>query len=155
MQKFYEKLRAPRWLSLLAHNQLETWTAEQEIYETSETAPSLSSFTRSSRSGRAKYCFEMQDHLLLRWSKDRKLPHERISYSQFPIYEQRLRELRSYMDSQQPKGLRALWKDKRNSNTYYTFWFVVVFGSLSVLLGFCGLAVAIAQTWAQYQTLNN
>jgi len=93
----------------------------------------------------------MSDHLLLRWSPDGKLPHERISYSQFPIYADRLRELRTYMDSQQPTGLRALWKDRRNSNTYYTFWFVTIFGTLSVFLATCALAVSIAQTWAAFR----
>jgi len=57
------------------------------------------------------------------------------------------------MDSQQPKGLRALWKDRRNSNTYYTFWFVTIFGTCSVFLATCALAVGIAQTWAAFKQL--
>ena len=146
----YTSLRAPRWLSLLAHTRLSTWTASQATNSSPDAGPLLSTFTPSSNL--QEFCFEPSDHLLLRWSKDsKKLPHERISYSQFPIYADRLRELRTYMDSQQPTGLRALWKDRRNSNTYYTFWFVTIFGTLSVFLATCALAVSIAQTWAAFR----
>lgn len=150
-QKCYEKLRAPRWLNLLAHSRLGTWSPQQEICEVPESGPTMSKF--SGQSEPSSFCFETRDHLLLQWSKDRKQPHERVSYSRFPIYENRLRELRSYMDSQQPKGLGALWRDRRNSNTYYTFWFVTIFGTLSVFLGTCALAVSIAQTWAQFRSI--
>lgn len=140
---------APPWLSLLAHNTLKTWDSEQEAHET--PGPNMSRLLDKPMS--SKFCFEAADHLRLRWSKNRRQPQERMSYSQFPIYETRLRQLRSYMDSQQPKGLGALWKDRRNSNTYYTFWFVTIFGCLSVFLATCGLAVSIVQTWAQLRSL--
>lgn len=148
-QRWYEKLIAPPWLSLLAHTTLKTWDSKQEAHDA--PGPKLSRFFDKPMS--SKFCFEAPDHLRLRWSKNRKQPNERMSYSQFPMYEDRLRELRSYMDSQQPKGLGALWKDRRNSNTYYTFWFVTIFGGLSVFLATCGLAVSIAQTWAQFQSI--
>lgn len=138
-------------MSLLANSQLGTWDAEQEIRDFSETAPKLSRFMDKSLT--SSYCFETRDHLLFRLSKRGSLPHERLSYSQFPAYAARLRELRAYMDAQKPKGLRALWRDRRDSNTYYTFWFVAIFGSLSVLLATCALAVSIAQTWATFHTL--
>ena len=118
------------------------------------TSPSPPTASNPASKNSTSYCLEKQDHLLLQWSPDGKLPHERISYSQFPIYAHRLRELRTYMDSQQPTGLRALWKDRRNSNTYYTFWFVAIFGSLSVFLATCALAVGIAQTWAAFRGLD-
>lgn len=116
----------------------------QEVHESFEAGAELSRFM--DKSALYKFCFEIRDHLLLRWSKSGKGVSERISYSQFPIYGDRLRELRTFMDTQQPKGLRALWRDKRNSNTYYPFWFVALFGSLSVFLAACALAVLIAQT---------
>lgn len=149
----YRSVTAPRWLSLLAHPRLSSFTAEQATNSSPDNGPPLSTFMRFS--SLKEYCFETSDHLLLRWSKNNRLPHERISYSQFPIYAGRLRELRTYMDSQQPTGLRALWKDRRNSNTYYTFWFVTIFGSLSVFLATCALAVSIAQTWASFKQVNS
>lgn len=149
-RQYYEKLKAPKWLSLLAHSGPEIWSSEQMIHELSDADPDLSSFTGKSTS--SKYYFETRDHLRFRWSEPGKSLHERISFSQFPIYGDRLRALRAYMDTQQPKGLRALWRDRRNSNTYYTFWFVAIFGSLSVFLATCALAVSIAQTWATFHT---
>lgn len=151
-RKEYEKLKAPKWMSLLAHSELGTWDSEQEIQEESDNSPALSHFM--GKSTLSDFCFETQDHLLTRWTNPGKTARERLSYSQFPIYGDRLRELRAYMDSQQPKGLRALWRDKRNSNTYYTFWFVAIFGSLSVFLAMCALAVSIAQTWATFHTMS-
>ncbi len=148
----YTTVRAPKWMNLLAHSRLSTWDSEQEIHEQPQQGPELSRFMDQSTS--SDFCFETRDHLLLQWSNPGKTVHERLSYSQFPIYGDRIRELRAYMDSQQPKGLRALWRDKRNSNSYYTFWFVVVFGSLSVFLGTCALAVSIAQTWATFQGIS-
>lgn len=149
----YAKLRAPRWISLLAHSKLGTWDSEQEIHERPEQGPKLSRLM-DDQSTSSDFCFETRDHLLLQWFNPAKTVRERLSYSQFPIYGDRIRQLRAYMDTQQPKGLRALWRDKRNSNSYYTFWFVVIFGSLSVFLGTCALAVSIAQTWATFQGLS-
>lgn len=126
---------------------------EQEMLEVSDSSPELSQFM--DKSTLSIFCFEIQDHLLRRWSKPGKFFGERVSYSQFPIYGDRLRELRAYMDNQKPKGLRALWRDRRNSNTYYTFWFVTIFGSLSIFLATCGLAVSVAQTWATFHTIQN
>jgi len=44
----------------------------------------------------------------------------RILFGQFPIMETRLRQLRLYMDSQKPRGIRQLWADNRDSLNYYT-----------------------------------
>jgi hypothetical protein len=76
-----------------------------------------------------------------------------VSYAQFPIFETRLRQLRHYMDSQKPRGLRQLWKDNRDSLNYYTFWGVIIFGLLSVFLTFFSLAVSVAQTIASFRAL--
>jgi hypothetical protein len=47
-----------------------------------------------------------------------------------------------------------MWKDKRDTSNYFTFWAVIVFGGLSVLLAFLSLAVSIAQTVASFKALN-
>jgi hypothetical protein len=77
-----------------------------------------------------------------------------IPYSQFPAFETRLRQLRSYMDSQKPRGIRQLWHDNRDSLNYYTFWGVIIFGGLSVFLALFSLAVGIAQAVASFQALH-
>jgi hypothetical protein len=76
-----------------------------------------------------------------------------ISYDQFPLFEARLRQLRYYMDEQKPRGLRRLWKDNRDSLNYYTFWGVIIFGGLRVLLALFSLAVSIAQTVVSFRVL--
>jgi hypothetical protein len=45
-------------------------------------------------------------------------------YERYPVFEDRLRILVAYMDSQKPGGLRGLWYDKRDSGAWFTFWAV-------------------------------
>ena len=45
-------------------------------------------------------------------------------YDKYPNFEDNLRILVAYMDSQKPGGLRGLWYDKRDSGAWYTFWAV-------------------------------
>lgn len=85
---------------------------------------------------------------------DSALNKETISYASFPTFETRLRQLRHYMDSQKPRGILQLWKDKRDTLNYYTFWGVIIFGSLSIFLAFFSLAVSVAQTIASFKALN-
>jgi len=64
-----------------------------------------------------------------------------------------LRQLRHYMDSQKPRDFRQLWNDNRDSLTYYTFWGVILFGGVGILLAFFSLAVGIAQAVAGFKAL--
>jgi hypothetical protein len=75
-------------------------------------------------------------------------------YGDFPIFEDRLRQLRHYMDTQKPCTFRQMWKDKRDTSNYFTFWAVMIFGGLGVLLAFLSLVVSIAQTVASFKALN-
>lgn len=145
LQKRYGQLEAPSWLSLLAHDKLNnTWSPESQL----DTAPEvcLSKFWRDDP-GMTRFCYEMTDHLRLPRLMNRDL--RRVTYDEYPTYYQRLQNLRSYMDAQQPDGLRGLWRDKRNSNAYYTFWIAVTFGVSSILLGFLALAAAVVQAYSQ------
>ncbi|PMD53171.1 uncharacterized protein K444DRAFT_704972 [Hyaloscypha bicolor E] len=76
-----------------------------------------------------------------------------LRYAEFPILETRLRQLRHYMDSSQPRTLRQLWNDNRDTLSYYTFWGVIIFGGLSVFHAFFSLMIGIAQTVAAFKTL--
>ena len=95
---------------------------------------------------------ELSYHSAYRDTLEATLRKISVKYSQFPLFETRLRELRHYMDSQKPHSLRQLWKDNRDSINYYTFWGVIIFGSLSVALSLFSLAVSIAQTVAAFRT---
>jgi hypothetical protein len=76
-----------------------------------------------------------------------------VPYDYFGRYEQRIRILRHYMDTRKPTGFRNLWHDRRDSLTYFTFWAVLIFGGLSILLAALGVALGVAQTIAAYRQL--
>ncbi|KAL9631468.1 MAG: hypothetical protein Q9204_004216 [Flavoplaca sp. TL-2023a] len=145
LQKRYGQLEAPSWLGLLAHDKLKnTWSPASDIDNTAGTC--LSRFWQDDPE-MTRFCYEMTDHLLLPWPDHRDL--RRVTYDEYPIYYDRLWKLRCYMDAQQPVGLRGLWRDKRNTNAYYTFWIAVGFGIASILLSAFALAAATVQAYSQ------
>jgi hypothetical protein len=76
-----------------------------------------------------------------------------IPYSRYPILATRIKLLNDYMEQQKPRGFIALWRDKRDSNSWYTFWAAVIFGVSALMLALAGLAVSSAQTWASFKAL--
>ncbi|KAH6964950.1 hypothetical protein EDB82DRAFT_560873 [Fusarium venenatum] len=54
--------------------------------------------------------------------------------SDFPLLGSKLRFLALEIQSQEPKSLRQLWKDKRNTLQWWTFWAVIMFGGVATLL---------------------
>ena len=108
----YEQLQAPSWLVLLTHGKSMIGGRESDIDGTAAPSPQLSDFWLNDGADKTRFCFEMKDHLVLPWPTDPDL--HRITYIEYPMYYQRLRDLRCYMDARQPNGLRALWRDKRN-----------------------------------------
>lgn len=146
LRRRYGQLKAPSWLTLLAHERLDTWNPERGLDTTSIPCANLSSLWQDDPQ-MTRFCYEMEDHLRLPWPDSREL--RRVTYAEYPLYYQRLRNLRCYMDAQQPDGWRALWRDKRNPNAYYTFWIAISFGLLSILLAFLALAAAIVQAYSQ------
>ncbi|KAL9583485.1 MAG: hypothetical protein Q9212_002679 [Teloschistes hypoglaucus] len=121
----YEQLEAPSWLALLANPILNSWKPEQEPdgFTPPPVGDSLSKFRLNNREQLSKFglnheqedtgkfwafCLETADHMTTEWPSGRRLPHERLKISHFPFYHERLRELRVYMDFQQPRGLREL-----------------------------------------------
>ncbi|KAI9880107.1 MAG: hypothetical protein M1830_005352 [Pleopsidium flavum] len=75
-------------------------------------------------------------------------------FDTYPVFQDRLRELKAFMDSRRPSGFLALWKDKRDTLQWYTFWAVLVVGSLSIFLAFASLAVSTAQAVAAFRQLD-
>ena len=63
----------------------------------------------------------------------------------FPMFGQRLAKLQEFNLRQQPSKLRDLWRDRRNPLQWYTFWAVLIVGSLSLILTLFQLIVAVAQ----------
>lgn len=65
------------------------------------------------------------------------------SQDDFPLLSQRLMKLQEFNLRQQPSRLRDLWRDRRNPLHWYTFWAVLVLGSVTILLALLQLIVAI------------
>ena len=76
------------------------------------------------------------------------------SYADFPRFGPRLRELKYYMDNQKPSGWYQMWKDRRDRVQYVTFWAVLVFGMISIVLALVGIAVSSAQTVAAFKAVD-
>ena len=72
------------------------------------------------------------------------------SAEDFPVFGERLLELRSLL---KPKGLRGLWRDTRDSLQWYTFWALVIIGGVGLLLGLIQAALAIVQAYASVKAL--
>ena len=75
------------------------------------------------------------------------------SFSDFPRFGSRLREIKFYMDNQKPSGWYHLWKDKRDRVQYVTFWAVLVFGTISIVMALVSIAVSSAQTVAAFRSV--
>jgi len=67
--------------------------------------------------------------------------------SDFPLIGQRLLEVQSYMNAQNPSDLTTLWYDRRDILRFYTFWAVVVVGSLGILLSAASVALTAVQVY--------
>lgn len=52
----------------------------------------------------------------------------------FPILRSRLATLSHQMSNMKPRGWKELWKDKRDSAHWLTFWAVIVIGGAGILL---------------------
>ena len=53
----------------------------------------------------------------------------------FPHLRCRFVRLSKYASNKKPRSIRQLWGDKRDSAAWLTFWSVLIFGSVSILLG--------------------
>ena len=47
-----------------------------------------------------------------------------------------------------------MWKDKRDRVQHVTFWAVLVFGTISIVLALISIAVSSAQTVAAFRSIN-
>ncbi|KAI0448368.1 hypothetical protein F5B21DRAFT_127105 [Xylaria acuta] len=63
----------------------------------------------------------------------------------FPIFGTRLLELQTFSLSQKAGRLRDIWRDKRDTAQWYTFWAVLVIGGLALLVSLVQVALAVAQ----------
>lgn len=64
-------------------------------------------------------------------------------------FEEQLRILKAFMDGKKPRTIGQLWKDARDATSWWTFWAVLFFGIVSILLAAGSLIVSIVQTVLQ------
>ena len=76
------------------------------------------------------------------------------SFNHFPRFGTRLRQLKFYMDNQKSSGWYQMWKDKRDRAQHVTFWAVLIFGSVSIVLALFSLALSSAQTVAAFRSIS-
>lgn len=72
----------------------------------------------------------------------------------FPILRQRIAILQHQLTHVKPRGWRAIWRDRRDSAQWYTFWAVIVFGSVGTLLAITQTVLQGVQTFRPDQTLD-
>ncbi|KAK0645778.1 hypothetical protein B0T16DRAFT_411918 [Cercophora newfieldiana] len=53
----------------------------------------------------------------------------------FPMMQAKLDFLNEVVVHKEPKSLLQLWRDKRNTAQWYTFWAVILYGTLGILIG--------------------
>ncbi|KAL3494997.1 hypothetical protein BJX62DRAFT_246365 [Aspergillus germanicus] len=63
----------------------------------------------------------------------------------FPILRYRIVILQSHLSAAKPRTLTQLWRDKRNSADWMTFWAVIVFGSFGSVMAFLQVILQLAQ----------
>jgi len=72
----------------------------------------------------------------------------------FPVLRQRIAILQHQLTHVKPRGWRAIWRDRRDSAQWYTFWAVIVFGSVGTLLAIIQTVLQGVQTFRPDQPLS-
>lgn len=77
-----------------------------------------------------------------------QMPSDQDSYDlqrQFPILRSRIAVLHRLLSASKPRGWRELWRDKRDSAGWFTFWIVLIFGGVAILLSALQVLLQILQ----------
>lgn len=150
----YGKLSLPKWTrEYLGHEYfpdlLRSPNANPSALENGLLAPQLD-LKYVLGKGADHVCHDVQQHLHKHLHKYNVSKKGGYRYDLFPLFSERIRDLREYMDRNEPRTLKGLWKDRRNTLGFYTFWIAALFGTASIFLAAFSLAVSVAQTWAAF-----
>ena len=63
----------------------------------------------------------------------------------FPVLRSRIAILQCQMSNLKPRGWKEIWKDKRDSAQWLTFWAVIVIGGAGILLSVVQVVLQAAQ----------
>ena len=68
----------------------------------------------------------------------------------FPMLRFRIAVLEKQLAMSKPRGWRELWRDKRDSAQWVTFWAVIIIGGIGVLLSLCQVMLGALQVaWSR------
>ena len=73
-----------------------------------------------------------------------------LSYSG-GAFDEQLRMVKTLMDGKKPRTLVQLWRDARDTTSWWTFWTVIGFGAITIFLALSSLIVSIIQTVGTYR----
>lgn len=96
---------------------------------------------------------DVKQHLSSNLQQYNESKNGQYSYKLFPKYGSRIAILKYYMSKKKPRSFRQLWRDKRDTLGYYTFWAVIIFGMVSILLASLSLVASVVQAWASVKAL--
>lgn len=80
---------------------------------------------------------------------DLTAPYERETYhleQDFPMYRNRLVLLNDALTKEIPRTWKQLWNDKRDSAQWLTFWLVLIFGGIGIVLQSIQVVLQLAST---------
>lgn len=63
----------------------------------------------------------------------------------FPVLRGRIASLQQQMHNLKPRGWTEIWKDKRDSAQWYTFWAVIIFGGSGIIFAAVQVVLQAAQ----------
>lgn len=72
----------------------------------------------------------------------------------FPVLGERLAKIQAYNLRQKPNRIRDLWRDRRNPLQWYTFWAVIIFGGISLVLQIIATLLGVVQTYAAFMQIS-
>ncbi|KAK3365466.1 hypothetical protein B0T24DRAFT_635918 [Lasiosphaeria ovina] len=68
----------------------------------------------------------------------------------FPFLGGRIQELQNQLDARKPRTWGDLWRDRRDSAQWMTFWTVLIFGGIGITLNLLSFIVGFLQLWRQW-----
>ena len=77
-----------------------------------------------------------------------KIPNDKDIYElqkDFPALRSRIIRLHQALSASKPSTWKELWRDRRDSANWLTFWAVIIFGAVAILLAFVQVLLQILQ----------
>ena len=76
------------------------------------------------------------------------IPNDKDTYElhkDFPALRSRIVKLHQALSASKPSTWKELWRDRRDSANWLTFWAVIIFGAVAILLAFAQVVLQIIQ----------